>query len=263
MEYRKAQLDDLGSVFSITQAVIRDIYPYFYPTAAVQWFAAQHDCERILADISAGRVRLFEAYGKPVGTITIDGNRLLRVFVAPDQQRKGYGDRLIRFAEKEVAQAHEKVVLDSSLPAGRFFQAHGYRTRSHEVYDIEDGHGMLTAILAWETMEKPLRDAAASDGAQAPAPASGAAPASEAASSKAAVAQKGAKAPAEAQAAASEAEPAAPAEAPAQAVPSAAEEALAMPAADPAPASPSSEGTTITISSDTASVMRQLPQMPF
>ena len=261
MEYRKAWLDDLGSVFSIAQAVIRDIYPYFYPAAAVQWFAAQHDCERILADISAGRVRLLEAHGKAVGTVTIDGNRLLRLFVAPDQQRKGYGARLLRFAEKEVAQAHEKAILDSSLPAGRFLQGHGYRTRSHELYDIEDSHGMLTAILAWEAMEKPLREAdagprvepappvaAASEASPAPMPTEAAAQSVEAAE---------ATAPAEAPAqAAVPAEATAPAEAPSPAE-------AATPAEAPAEAQPSGDGETITISSGTASVMRQLPQMPF
>lgn len=244
MEYRKAWLDDLGSVFSIAQAVIRDIYPYFYPAAAVQWFAAQHDCERILADISAGRVRLLEVHGNAVGTVTIDGNRLLRLFVAPDQQRKGYGARLLRFAEKEVAQAHEKAILDSSLPAGRFLQGHGYRTRSHELYDIEDGHGMLTAILAWEAMEKPLREA--DDGPRVePAPPAGASEASPAPMPTEAAAQSG-----------EAAEAAAPAEAPSPAE-------AAAPAEAPAEAQPSGDGETITISSGTASVMRQLPQMPF
>lgn len=234
MEYRKAELNDLGSVFSIAQAVIRDIYPYFYPAAAVQWFAAQHDCESILADITAGRVRLFEVHGTPVGTVTIDGNRLLRVFVAPDQQRKGYGDRMLRFAEDEVAQAHDKVVLDSSLPSGRFFQTHGYRTRSHEVYDIEDGRGMLTAILAWEVMEKLLREAETPADKE-PTP-EAAAPTADAAPSP---------------------------ETPAPEESTQEPEAPAAPSIAPEAAASSEGGATITISSDTANVMRQLPQMPF
>ncbi len=145
VEYRKAELPDLGTVFTISQAAIRAIYPYFYPQAAVDWFAEHHSCEHILADITAGRVRLLEANGMPVGTGTIDGNRLLRVFVAPEHQQKGYGTRLLAQLEKEVGRVHPTAILDSSLPAGRFYQNRGYRTRSHEFFDIEDKYGLLLA----------------------------------------------------------------------------------------------------------------------
>lgn len=278
MKYRDAKLDDLGSVFSIAQANIRDIYPFFYPQAAVQWYADQHGCEAILADITAGRVRLLEERGTAVGTATIDGNRLLRVFVAPEQQRKGYGTRLLKLLEDEVGRAWSTVVLDSSLPAGHFFQARGYRTRSHELYDIEDKHGMLLATLAWEVMEKRLRPAegVASEAAKAvgspSASASAAAQEPEAAvevvteseeaatgSEEATPRPDGTEAssggavtrPDEKTASAGSPEPAAQADA-------------APPATAASEGNAPEEGAaTITISSGTADVMRQLPQMPF
>lgn len=278
MKYRDAKLDDLGSVFSIAQANIRDIYPFFYPQAAVQWYADQHGCEAILADITAGRVRLLEERGTAVGTATIDGNRLLRVFVAPEQQRKGYGTRLLKLLEDEVGRAWSTVVLDSSLPAGHFFQARGYRTRSHELYDIEDKHGMLLATLAWEVMEKRLRPAegVASEAAKAAgsssASASAAAQEPEAAAEPAPDPEEAATRPDEA--AARPEEITAPSDgamaqsdekATSPASPEAAAQAdAASPAAAASEGNAPEKGTaTITISSGSADVMRQLPQMPF
>ena len=230
VEYRKAELPDLGTVFTISQAAIRAIYPYFYPQAAVDWFAEHHSCEHILADITAGRVRLLEANGMPVGTGTIDGNRLLRVFVAPEHQQKGYGTRLLAQLEKVVGRVHPTAILDSSLPAGRFYQNRGYRTRSHEFFDIEDKYGLLLATLAWEVMEKPLREQAAPAVAAAGANPTGQPAASEPAPEEAAPAPQPAKAPSQA--------PAVPEGAP-------------------------STTTTVQISAASADVMKHLPQMPF
>ena len=125
---------------------------------------------------------------------------------------------------------HPTVILDSSLPAGRFYQNRGYRTRSHEFFDIEDKHGLLLATLAWEIMEKPLREQAAPAVAAAGANPTGQPAASEPTPEEAAPAPQ-------------------PAEAPSQAP--------AVPEGAP------NTTTTVQISAASADVMKHLPQMPF
>lgn len=170
MEYRKAELADLGAVYTLVQGAIGKAYPLYYPRPVVDWFLGWHDPERIMADIGAGKVRVLVADGTPIGTGTCDGCQLSRIFIEPAYQRKGYGTLLMDQLEAEVAQGHYGAILDSSLPSGRFFQQRGYRTVAHESLELRSPNQEVTAVLAWEVMEKPFAAPA-----QEPAPAEAAA----------------------------------------------------------------------------------------
>ena len=161
LEYRRAAMADLGAVYAITQSTIGAVYPLYYPRPVVDWFLGWHDPDRIMADLSAGKVRLLTLGGTPIGTATCDGCHLTRIFVEPAYQRKGYGSFLLDSLEAEVGQqGHYGAVLDSSLPSGRFYQQRGYRTVAHESLEIRNPNQEVAAVLTWEVMEKPFAAAA-------------------------------------------------------------------------------------------------------
>jgi len=126
MEIITAKSSDLGTVYDIAQATIKAIYPHYYPAGAVEFFLAHHSREPISADIEAGRVSLAVSDGRAVGTVTVSGDSINRLFVLPDEQGNGFGGELLRFAEAEIAKSYGTARLDSSLPAKQIYLKKGY-----------------------------------------------------------------------------------------------------------------------------------------
>jgi GNAT superfamily N-acetyltransferase len=126
MEIITAKSSDLGTVYDIAQATIKAIYPHYYPAGAVEFFLAHHSREHISADIEAGRVSLAVSDGRAVGTVTVSGDSINRLFVLPDEQGNGFGGELLRFAEAEIAKSYGTARLDSSLPAKQIYLKKGY-----------------------------------------------------------------------------------------------------------------------------------------
>ena len=126
MDIITAAPSDLETVFDIVQSTIRAIYPHYYPAGAVDFFLAHHSRENISTDIEAGRVSLAVSDGKAVGTVTVANDSINRLFVLPDEQDKGFGGELLRFAEAEIAESYGTARLDSSLPAKQIYLRKGY-----------------------------------------------------------------------------------------------------------------------------------------
>ena len=54
----RAKENDLETVKKITQTTIREVYPKYYPSGAVEFFSEHHSDEKIMRDINAGIVYL-------------------------------------------------------------------------------------------------------------------------------------------------------------------------------------------------------------
>ena len=64
-----------------------------------------------------------------VGTVTIKGDAVNRLFVLPSYQSKGYGSHLMDFAENKIAERFSHVHIDSSLAAKEMYLKRGYREK--------------------------------------------------------------------------------------------------------------------------------------
>ena len=127
-EIRKALPADLETVSRIVRETINAVYPRYYPAGAVELFLSYHSPDRIAADISEGIVYLSEAGGESVGTVTVRGDEVCRMFVLPGYQGKGYGGELLRFAEKVIARSFGTARLDASLAAKGLYIKNGKKT---------------------------------------------------------------------------------------------------------------------------------------
>jgi len=61
-----------------------------------------------------------------IGTVTIDGNEINRLFVLPQFHKNGYGSKMMDFAEKEIFSKYSKIQLHASLPGKKFYIERGY-----------------------------------------------------------------------------------------------------------------------------------------
>lgn len=147
---RKAGPADLPMAGFITRRTIQDIYPRYYPRGAVEFFLDWHSDKNILPDIGAGEVYLLFDGGMAVGTVTLHGDEITRLYVLPQLQGRGYGRALLDFAEKAIGEKYGKIRLEASLPAATLYWKRGYRVVDMLTETV--GHGN---VLCWDVMEKP------------------------------------------------------------------------------------------------------------
>ena len=149
MNIRIANEFDFEYVKRITQTTIKAVYPKYYPAGAVQFFCDHHSDEKILEDIKANRVYLIENEENEVGTVTICGNEINRLFVLTKYQHMGYGRSLMDFAEKMISKETDTVVLDASLPAKKIYLLRGYKATDYNMIKTDNGD-----YLCFDVMER-------------------------------------------------------------------------------------------------------------
>lgn len=133
----------------LTQETIQAVYPHYYPAGAVEFFSRHHSPAAVAADAAAGLCTADD--GQPAGTVTVRGNEILRLFVLPEYQGKGYGGALLSFAEQLIAETYETAVLDVSLAAKAIYRRRGYTEMDYAVIQTENGD-----YLCYDIMEKTL-----------------------------------------------------------------------------------------------------------
>ena len=147
MRITQASADDLAAVKAITQTTIRAVYPRYYPAGAVEFFLNHHSDERIRADLAAGKVFLLFDSGKAVGTVTVDGDEICRLFVLPEHQGRGYGRALLDLAERTILARHDEVRIDASLPAKGIYKKRGYRETEYRTIRAENGDRLCCDVM--------------------------------------------------------------------------------------------------------------------
>ena len=143
----QAAADDFETVRQITQETIRAVYPAYYPAGAVDFFCRHHSDESIRADITSGKVYLLRDDETVVGTVTISGNGINRLFVLPQHQHRGYGRALLDFAEQRILSQDNTVRIDASFPAKQIYLKRGYRETEYHVIRTENGDCLCYDVM--------------------------------------------------------------------------------------------------------------------
>ena len=125
---RKAVPGEETAIFRIIRKTILAIYPDFYPQGIVDFFIDHHRTEVILRDIGEGIVYVSVLDGEIVGTVTLRGDRIDRLFVPPEHQGRGFGKQLMTFSERTIFSDHTQVFVDAALPSVRMYHHNGYIT---------------------------------------------------------------------------------------------------------------------------------------
>lgn len=148
----QATLSDLNVIKNISEVTISEIYPHYYSSGAVEFFLNHHSENAILKDIEMGCVFIcFDVQHNAIGTITIKGNEICRLFVLPSYQGMGYGGKLLDFAEETIISQYPKIVLDASLPAKGLYLKRGY-----EITEFHTIAANNNDFLCYDVMERKL-----------------------------------------------------------------------------------------------------------
>lgn len=150
MSLRQAVLSDLNIIKHIVTVTILEVYPHYYPKGAVDFFRKHHSEANIIHDIEQEQVFLCQdAKGTAVGTVTITGSEICRLFVLPEYQGNGYGTEMLDYAEKMIAGRASEIVLAASLPAKKLYLRRGYEAVSYHVIATDDHD-----FLCYDVMKK-------------------------------------------------------------------------------------------------------------
>ncbi len=126
---REFQRADLPALKALVHKTITACYPGHYCVEAVRFFLDYHNEEAILRDAQKGRTIVLDKAGRILGTGTIVGDEIKRVFVDPTLQKQGVGRRIMQQLEETAArQGAAAVKLDASLPSRAFYDRLGYVT---------------------------------------------------------------------------------------------------------------------------------------
>ena len=145
----RAREDQAQRVRDIVAATITAVYARYYPDEVVRFFLDLHSLENIRADILAGKTYVLCRGEAIVGTGTIDGDEVSRVYVLPEYQGMGVGSTLMDALERMVIRDHGSVRVDASLPAAEFYRRRRYVQVTHAEHPVANGK-----ILAYEIMRK-------------------------------------------------------------------------------------------------------------
>lgn len=149
MEIRKAMIDDLNAVTQITHETMREVFPHYYPQGAIEVFFSYNSRQNIETDIKEGRVYLLIDDGESLGTVTIKGNEIDRLFVYPRCQGKGYGTALLDFAEKEIAgQGYGNIMLGATLSGKHIYKRHGYVETEYYTFKTANGDCLCVDMMS-------------------------------------------------------------------------------------------------------------------
>ena len=151
MNIYKAEENDFKIVCKIVWNTIKEIYPKYYPFEVVDFFLQHHNQGNILSDLKNGKVYLLSDQNQIVGTGTLEGNCIKRVFVVPEYQGKGYGSAIMKYLEDRIAATKETISLDASLPSHSFYLKKGYCPLDYIKISVSNER-----VLCYYRMEKKI-----------------------------------------------------------------------------------------------------------
>ena len=126
---REFNPNDLEELKQSIYKTINISYARVYSLEARQYFKIRHSNVQILEDAILGFTLVLELNGKIIGTGTIVDKTIMRVFIDPFFQHKGYG-KLIMEKLENIAFSNGVLTVDlsASLVAKRFYDSLGYKT---------------------------------------------------------------------------------------------------------------------------------------
>jgi putative acetyltransferase len=130
---------DLQAVKQLVDRTIDISYADAYPDEAIAFFKEYHSETHILDDAKNGYTIVLEADGGIIGTGTLAGTTIGRVFVDPSYQHQGLGKAIMRrLEEKALANGVETLDLSASLVAKPFYDSLGYTTQEERAIPVEN-----------------------------------------------------------------------------------------------------------------------------
>jgi len=150
---REFKLADLESVKELINRTIDACYNGYYCNEVMDYFDMYNWDGNILKVARDGYIVVVEKQGKIVGTGSIIGEVVSRVFVDPACQKQGLGKMIMNKLERQAAANGVKIVrLRALANAKKFYESLGYVTVDKGLVAVDNSRH-----LEYYQMEKKLK----------------------------------------------------------------------------------------------------------
>lgn len=145
---RRLRRRDIIPVCRLIEEVLKRVNIRDYNETVISNLVELYSPENFKRYLKSRKCFLLEVDGEPAGTICIRENKIYTLFVSVNYQGKGYGRRLMKFAENKISKkGYERSRLLASLTAFKFYERLGYIKIG---YEQDKDYGDVVV------MEKPL-----------------------------------------------------------------------------------------------------------
>lgn len=139
VKIREFKKSDLSYIKNLIYKTIDVCYRGVYCAEAVQFFKDWHNDEKILKNAKEGYTIILDENSRIVGTGTIVGDEIMRVFVDPAFQKCGFGKVIMqKLEDAALSNGIEAVKLDASIPSKNFYDSLGYVTLKETFLELEN-----------------------------------------------------------------------------------------------------------------------------
>jgi GNAT superfamily N-acetyltransferase len=137
---RNFRLSDLESIKELIKRTIDVCYSGFYFKEVMDYFDMYNWDGNILKVAREGYIVVVEMQGKIIGTGSIMGDVILRVFVDHSHQKQGLGSMIMKELEmRAAANGVEAVQLRALANARKFYESLGYLTVAKGLVEVDSG----------------------------------------------------------------------------------------------------------------------------
>jgi citrate lyase synthetase len=136
LQLREFKLEDASIVSGIICRCLREVNSKDYPSKTIEHMCQTFSPENLPNWFSGMDTVILMTEGQNIlGTGSLKENRIMTVFISPDQQGKRIGSRIMDHLETLASQrGHRSLVLNSSLSSLNFYKNRNYleKSRMHE-----------------------------------------------------------------------------------------------------------------------------------
>jgi GNAT superfamily N-acetyltransferase len=150
---REFRLADLDSVKELISRTIDVCYNGFYLEEVMNYFDMYNWDGNILKAARDGYIVVVETQGKIIGTGSVIGDTILRVFIDPGYQKQGLGRLIMNELENRAAANGVNILqLRALANARKFYESLGYSIVDRDLVEVDNGRH-----LEYYQMEKKLK----------------------------------------------------------------------------------------------------------
>ncbi len=137
---RRFRSSDLESVKDLIHRTIDVCYNGFYLEEIMHYFDMYNWDGNILKVARDGHIVVAEMQGRIVGTGSIIGDTILRIFVDPAYQERGLGRMIVNELERQAAAKGAEIVrLRALTNAKKFYESLGYLSIAKGFVEVDNG----------------------------------------------------------------------------------------------------------------------------
>lgn len=137
---RKFHKKEAELLYRMVRDSIDISYRGAYSPEAVNYFKKYHSKGDIIRDASQGYTVIADCNGEILGTGTLLGTNIRRVYVNPLHQHEGIGKLIVAVLEKKALSKMIKAIdLEASLVSKRFWESCGFIIESEDFIPLGNG----------------------------------------------------------------------------------------------------------------------------